>query len=66
MDWPICKLQVCKFVLIEFAPPEWQNVFHVKCQKLDRATIAKINIISKMTVKFLHCKQSVNLERATK
>ena len=34
MDWPVCKLQVCKFVLIEFAPPEWQNVFHIKCQKL--------------------------------
>ena len=34
MDWPVCKLQVCIFVLIEFAQPEWQNIFHVKCQKL--------------------------------
>ena len=33
MDWPECKLQVCKFFLIEFAPPEWQNVFYIKCQK---------------------------------
>ena len=30
MDWAVCKLQ---FVLIEFAPPEWQNIFHVKCKK---------------------------------
>ena len=34
MNWPVCKLQVCKFVLIEFAPPEWQNIFHIKSQKL--------------------------------
>ena len=25
--WPVHKLQVCKLVLIEFTPPEWQNVF---------------------------------------
>ena len=34
MDWPVCKLQVCKLVLIEFALPEQQNIFHIKCQKL--------------------------------
>ena len=33
-DWTVCKLQVCKSILIEFAPPEWQNDFHIKCQKL--------------------------------
>ena len=31
MDWPVCKLQDqvqdCKFVLTEFTPPEWQNIF---------------------------------------
>ena len=32
--WPVHKLQVSKLVLIEFSLPEWQNVFHIKCQKL--------------------------------
>ena len=29
MDWSGCKLQICKFVLIEFAPPECQKTFHI-------------------------------------
>ena len=33
MNWPVCNLQVSKFVLIDFAPPKWQNIFHIKCQK---------------------------------
>ena len=33
-DWPVRKLQVSRLVLIEFAPSEWQNVFHIKCLKL--------------------------------
>ena len=32
LDWPVHKLQVCILVLIEFAPPEWQNIFQNKCQ----------------------------------
>ena len=27
MDWPVCKLQVRRLVLIEFAPLRWQNIF---------------------------------------
>ena len=33
MDWIVCKLQVCKLVLIEFAQYKQQNIFHIKCQK---------------------------------
>ena len=34
MDWPVSKLQVCIFVLIEFAPPEYfsrqvSKTFHI-------------------------------------
>ena len=27
MDWLVCKLQVCKSFLIEFAPSKWQKDF---------------------------------------
>ena len=32
--WTGQKLQVCKLLLIKFVPSEWQNVIHIKCQKL--------------------------------
>jgi hypothetical protein len=37
--WMSSKLQVCKFVLIQFAIPEWQNVFHSKCQNVSFAIL---------------------------
>jgi hypothetical protein len=33
IDGPVCNLQVCDLVLIEFTPSQQQTVFQIKCQK---------------------------------
>ena len=53
MDWPLCKLQVCKFVLIEFAPPEWQNVFHINVKNFTHLQMDTFCYFD-----FCHCKRN--------